>query len=143
MCKKAGEKRPKLKLLYILPAFICLLCIVNGTLYLTDLIREPLTDEVSSPEAMELYGYINKELSEEDVVFTWKPRVLYLYTGVYAYAEFVGDSEEIFDRADYVLQCNTSLPGWRDKLGALMNKDPERYEQVFSNKDFELYRIRR
>lgn len=143
LCKKAGEKHPKLKLLYILPALICLLCMVNGTLYLTDLIREPLTDEVSSPEAMELYGYINKELSEEDVVFTWKPRVLYLYTGVYAYAEFVEDSEEIFDRADYVLQCNTSLPGWRDKLGALMNKDPERYEQVFSNKDFELYRIRR
>ena len=88
-----------------------------------------------SKEALATYEFINENISDEKIIFFFKPRVLYLNTNVYAY--FGGGGEENLNLADYVLfNEDDSL----DDLKKIVANSPK-YELTYCNEKFVLYKI--
>ena len=91
-------------------------------------------DEAESDTAEELYRYIDQNLDKEDVVYFFKPRVLYWSTGVNSYFWGLDDTDHL-DKADYVL-----LSKWDDQTKCYQYVNASQmYQQVFSNEGFILY----
>lgn len=101
-------------------------------------IREKPVSMVDNEAALELYDYIDSEVSEDDIVFFMKPRVLYLYTDVLSYALYNRESLTIqdMDKADYILQAK-SVPF--KALDKLIEDNSSVLKIVFENDDFKLY----
>ena len=81
---------------------------------------------------MDTFAYIRDNLNEDDVVFFFKPRVLYYYTDVSSYYWFDADH---LDLADYVL---IGPAGAEEKLMDKV-KNPDFYTKVYQNDQFTLY----
>ena len=91
-------------------------------------------DEAESETAEELYQYIDSNLDKEDVVYFFKPRVLYWSTGVNSYFWGLDDTDHL-DKADYVL-----LSTWDDQTKCYQYVNASQmYQQVFSIDGFILY----
>lgn len=65
--------------------------------------------EVDSPETQEVFAYIEDNLTDDEVVCFFKPRLLYYYTNSNSYTWF--NNAGHLDEADYYLwtnQCDES-----------------------------------
>lgn len=97
-----------------------------------------------APEARATYEHVRRHTEPDAVIVFRKPRVLALYTGrssaIYHQA---GDSELLayFRRigADYVLEGGR-VPG--SPMRALAERHPQRFQSVFVQGEYELYRLR-
>lgn len=95
-------------------------------------VRHFALNDVTSEDAVDTFAYIRDNLNEDDVVFFFKPRVLYYYTGVSSYYWFDADH---LDLADYVL---IGPAGAEEKLMDKV-KNPDFYTKVYQNDQFTLY----
>lgn len=59
--------------------------------------------QADSEYAQEFYAYINENISDDEVIYFFKPRVLYLYTNVYSY-NWYNDIDHM-EAADYIAVC--------------------------------------
>lgn len=59
--------------------------------------------QANSVQAEEFYAYINENISDDAVIYFFKPRVLYLYTNVYSYNRY--NETDYMDIADYIAVC--------------------------------------
>ena len=95
----------------------------------------PLEESVNSQYAMEMYDYINNNLSGDDVVIFYRPRILRLYTDVYSYTNNTDLPETIGD-ADYILNYSGD-----SRYFDYINANRDSLEQQFGNRLFRLYKI--
>lgn len=91
--------------------------------------------EVDSQNATEVYEYIKNNLEKDDVIYFFKPRVLYYFTGNLSYFWFHDEINHL-DKADYVLQ-----------LAGHEESDVDMYSEengylIYSNEQFKLFSIR-
>ena len=92
-------------------------------------------DESESTKAREVYQYIDDHLNTNDVVYFFKPRVLYWSTGVDSYFWGLDDVDHL-DKADYVL-----LTRWDDQTKVYSYvSGSSNYQETFDNGEFLLYR---
>ncbi len=59
--------------------------------------------QADSEYAQEFYAYINENISDDEVIYFFKPRVLYLYTNVYSYNWY--NEIDHMEAADYIAVC--------------------------------------
>lgn len=89
--------------------------------------------QADSAEAEEFYEYINDNISDESVVYFFKPRVLYLNTNVYSYTWY-NDADHM-EYADYIGIC---VDDGYDQVHAYAEGNGK---LVFENEYFKLYRL--
>ena len=58
-------------------------------------------NEAATEDAMDMYAYVREHLPEDSVVWFFKPRVLYYYTGVYSYIQ--DDNPANLEEAGYAI----------------------------------------
>ncbi|MCM1251723.1 MAG: hypothetical protein NC321_02805 [Clostridium sp.] len=89
--------------------------------------------QTDSAEAEEFYAYINDNISDDAVVYFFKPRVLYFYTNVYSY-NWYNDIDHMED-ADYIAVCDEDgydrVHAYAEEYGTL----------VYQNERFRLYEL--
>ena len=90
-------------------------------------------------EALETYDFINENISDEKVIYFFKPRVLYLNTNNYTYFK-EEDAEESLKLADFVLFTEGD---YFPQLKEVVKNNPQKYSKVFGNEKFDLYRVLR
>lgn len=90
-------------------------------------------------EALETYAFINENISDDKVIYFFKPRVLYLNTNNYTYFKRE-DEEKSLKRADYVLLTEGD---YFPALKEILKNNPQKYSKVFGNEKFDLYQINR
>lgn len=95
------------------------------------IINTPVLNNAYSEDSLAVYEYINSNISEDKVVAFFKPRVLYLETGVYSY--WLGNSRNPDQTADYYLLCEY------DGVDQAMYENQEEYLKIFENETFKLY----
>lgn len=122
---------------FMIGSLLVLITISFSTQYLYRTIKEERTSAVDTENALNLYNYINSELTDDNTIYFCKPRVLYLYTDVYSY-HLNGDlSLEDLEQCDFALCARTIL----DKpLEKIIEEDPSSFELCYENDDFRLYR---
>ena len=118
-------------------AAVLLLCMLFGAVRIANgaIASAPLEESVNSQYAMEMYDYINNNLSGDDVVIFYRPRILRLYTDVYSYTNNTDLPETIGD-ADYILNYSGD-----SRYFDYINANRESLEQQFGNRLFRLYKI--
>ena len=89
----------------------------------------------NSEEALAVYSYINDHLDKDNVVLFFKPRVLYLYTGVLSYTNDTELPETIND-ADYLLNYTGD-----QRFNDYINDHEDFLSLKFENEKFNLYEI--
>ena len=91
-------------------------------------------NESMTEDALDTYEYINQNISEDSVIYFFKPRVLYLHTDVYAYY-WDDDNPDRLNLADYVL-----MSVWNEQpdIQAVLD-DSGRYKIIYQNDRFTLY----
>lgn len=89
--------------------------------------------QADSPQAEEFYKYVNDNISDEAVVYFFKPRVLYLNTDVYSYTWY--NNAEHMEAADYVGIC---IDDGYDKVHAYAEDNGK---LIFENDYFYLYQL--
>ena len=97
----------------------------------------PNVYQAYSKEATATYEFINENISDDNVIFFFKPRVLYLNTNVYAYFNVGG--EEVFNLANYV---SFTVEDDLDDLKKIVETSPK-YQLEYVNEKFALYKILR
>lgn len=89
--------------------------------------------QADSVQAEEFYAYINENISDDAVIYFFKPRVLYLYTNVYSYNWY--DETDHMDAADYIAVCEEDgydrVHAYAEEYGTL----------VYENEQFRLYEL--
>lgn len=118
-------------------AIALILCMVFGAIRIArgDTASPKLEESVNSQYALEVYDYINENLSKDDVVIFYRPRILRLYTDVYSYTNNTDLPETIGD-ADYILNYSGD-----SRYFDYINGNKESLELQFSNRQFRLYKI--
>lgn len=96
-------------------------------------------NQAYTKEALETYDFINKNISDDKVIYFFKPRVLYLNTNNYTYFK-VADEEKSLSKADFVLFTEGD---YFPKLKELVQNNPQKYYKLFGNGKFDLYQINR
>lgn len=97
------------------------------------------SNQAYTHEAVAAYDFINKNIPDDKIIYFFKPRVLYLNTNCYTYFRWE-DAEDSLSLADYVLLTDDD---WYPKLRKIAENNPQRYQKLFDNEKFYLYRIRR
>ena len=89
--------------------------------------------QADSVQAQELYAYINENISDDAVIYFFKPRVLYLYTNVYSYNCY----NEVYNMepADYIAVCE------EDGYDRVYAYAKEHGTLVYQNEMFCLYEL--
>ena len=90
-------------------------------------------------EALETYDFINENISDDKVIYFFKPRVLYFNTNNYTYFK-EEDAEESLKLADFVLFTEGD---YFPQLKEVVKNNPQKYSKVFGNEKFDLYRVLR
>ena len=107
----------------------------------------PIQETINKYEMVELFDFLREKTDKKDVLIFRKPRVLSLYTGrrasVYHRFEPSDDRElwNYFDkiRATHLLTSPVDKGYWSPFIA----RYEENLEEVFSNQDFKVYRIKR
>ena len=94
-------------------------------------------DRAYTAEAVETYNFINKNISDDKIIYFFKPRVLYLNTNNFTYFK-AEDAEESLKAADYVLFTEED---YFPNLKELVKNNPQKYHEIFGNEKFNLYQI--
>lgn len=123
----------------IIPAFVgaMLLTMFLFDLYLIGNVRsaDKKAQYAYSPNAKEVYQFINDTIPDDKIIYFFKPRALSLMTDVYSY--WCDPKEENWDIADYILISNYDLD--QDAIREyLTTKDSN---LVFQNGSFELFEV--
>lgn len=114
------------------------IAILSATIFFSvgAIIFNPNSNQAYTAEAVETYDFINKNISDDKIIFFFKPRVLYLNTNNYSYF-FWEDEENSLRNADYVLLTTDDyFPELRKNL-----VDNKKYLHVYGNEKFDLYKI--
>ena len=118
-------------------AVVLILCMLFGALRIAagDTASPKPIESVNSQYALEVYDYINENLSKDDVVIFYRPRILRLYTDVYSYTNDTDLPETIGD-ADYILNYSGD-----SRYLDYINRNRDSLDQQFANRMFRLYKI--
>jgi hypothetical protein len=106
----------------------------------------PFPQGPEQPTFTELRRYLSSHLNSHDMLISWNPRVLALYTGLHTawYPETADDAalDAYFQRtgASYLLLYSGNLDD-RKYLAPHVAREPQRFLPVYYNSDFVLYRI--
>jgi hypothetical protein len=108
--------------------------------------KGPYREGVEQATFLEVCRYIRGSVDADSMIISWNPRVLALYTdrtsAWYPYTESDDQFNGYLDRAhaSYVLLYTK---GQKDNqwLAPHLMRQPERFELVFSNQDFQFYRL--
>ena len=100
-------------------------------------VSDSTSNQAYTKEAVETYNFINENISDDKVIFFFKPRVLYFNTNNYSYF-FWEDEENSLKSADYVLLTEGD---YFPKLKEILKDKPQKYFQIYGNEKFNLYRI--
>lgn len=91
-------------------------------------------DESSSQDTREAFAYIDEQVDDDEVVYFFKPRVLYLDTNVYSFY-YDDDDPERLQLADYVLMSEwNAQPNIQDAL-----EHSGAFQVIYANDRFTLY----
>lgn len=107
----------------------------------------PIASGIGNKETKELFNYISKETRLENIFIFSKPRVLALYTGrsasVYHCTSDDRGLRNYFDKigADYVIVGRVFDRDMK-YLKPFIERHKQSFEEVYSNQDFTVYRIR-
>lgn len=89
--------------------------------------------QADSVSAQEFYAYVNENISDDEIIYFFKPRVLYLYTNVYSYNWY--NETDHMDLADYIAVCEEDgydrVHAYAEEYGTL----------VYENEMFRLYEL--
>lgn len=89
--------------------------------------------QADSVQAEEFYEYVNTNISDDAVIYFFKPRVLYLYTNVYSYNWY--NETDHMEIADYIAVCEEDgydrVHVYAEEAGTL----------VYENELFRLYEM--
>ena len=96
-------------------------------------------NQAYTKEALETYAFIDENISDDKVIYFFKPRVLYLNTNNYTYFRRE-DEEKSLKRADYVLFTEGD---YFPQLKEFVKNNPQKYSKVFGNEKFDLYQVNR
>ncbi|MGE0104504.1 MAG: hypothetical protein AB7H86_20160 [Blastocatellales bacterium] len=132
---------------YALPAFVI---VVLGTYALryTTIEYGPFRDGVEAPGSIEMFDYVRKNTRPDDVFLFRKPRALALYTNRHSSSWDPGISDE--EQWEYIKKIDATylvlgLEGLDHEdyvyLKGFINRNEERLERRFDNKEFSVYRI--
>ncbi len=89
--------------------------------------------QADSVSAQEFYDYVNENIRDDEVIYFFKPRVLYLYTNVYSYNWY--DEVDHMDAADYIAVCE------EDGYNRVHEYAKEHGTLVYENEMFRLYEL--
>lgn len=89
--------------------------------------------QADSEMAEAFYAYVNDNISDDEVIYFFKPRVLYLYTNVYSYNWY--NEIDHMDMADYIAVC---VEDGYDRVHAYAK---ENGTLVYENEMFRLYEL--
>lgn len=89
--------------------------------------------QADSEMAEAFYAYVNDNISDDEVIYFFKPRVLYLYTNVYSYNWY--NEIDHMDMADYIAVC---VEDGYDRVHAYAK---ENGTLVYENEMFCLYEL--
>jgi len=110
----------------------------------------PIREGIVKPETREMFDFIRENTSEDAVIVFRKPRVLACYTNRQSavfHEPLPGeDLADWFDSigADYLALGPFSVPELNPEfIHAWVAQHSSRVESVFSNRDFEVYRLKR
>ena len=107
----------------------------------------PIRESGKSPEFTQLCEAVRKMTEAEDVLIYYKARALSLYTGrrtsIY---NSQGTEAELWEWSDRIgaryLVTTDAFSGDRGFLSRFVNAHSERFERIYQNQHFALYRIR-
>ncbi len=105
-----------------------------------------LREGISKPESVALFNYIRDHTSREDVFLFQKPRALALFTDRKASAiQTAASDQELWDyvgqiQATYLIASPLFADSYR-RLQEFVQHYPDRWQQVYANQDFAVYRI--
>lgn len=89
--------------------------------------------QADSAEAQEFYAYVNEHISDDEVIYFFKPRVLYFYTNVYSYNWY--NETDHMEMADYIAVCEDDgydrVRAYAQEYGTL----------IYENRLFSLYEL--
>lgn len=94
-------------------------------------------NQAYTKEALETYNFINANISDDKVIYFFKPRVLYLNTNNYTYFRRE-DTEESLKSADFVLFTEGD---YFPNLKEFVKNNPQKYSKIFGNEKFVLCQI--
>ena len=103
-----------------------------------------ISEGIAKKETVELFEFVKQHTKEDDVLIFWKPRVLALFTGrrVSVYPQSPDDA----DFWEYLrhIQATYLLVSFEDPpfLFHLVENYHDRFDSVYSNPDFTVYKIR-
>ncbi len=110
----------------------------------------PIREGITKPETQELFEFIRENTSEDATIVFRKPRVLAFYANrrsAIFHEPLPGeDLADWFDSigADYLVVGPFSVPELNPEfIHAWVAQHSSRVERVFSNRDFEVYRLKR
>lgn len=119
----------------IVMLWISVSMIVNDISYSRDTVTgRNSTNQAATEDAYDMYEYIENKTDSNDVFSFAKPRALYLFTGRKAFSINESNVKEV--NVDYVLLSKTK----DDFYNALRVQNESKYEHIFSNGTFDLYK---
>lgn len=110
----------------------------------------PVTLGIAKSETRQLFDYVKNETGENDVFLFRKPRALALFTGRKATIWHPEpDDEKLWSyfrqiSATYLILGPKYFETYYDQgfISKFVNRNPDRFEETYSNPDFRVYRIR-
>ncbi|MGP8243122.1 MAG: hypothetical protein ACLQVN_01225 [Bryobacteraceae bacterium] len=130
----------------VLPAATVAVLAIGCLANLRGMERGPFPQGPEQPTFTGLRRYLSAHLDSHDLLISWNPRVLALYTGLRSawYPETSDDAalDAYFRRtgASYLLLYSGS-PGDQTVLAPHVAREPRKFVPVYRNSDFVLYRI--
>lgn len=100
---------------------------------------------ISGPEtteSQEMFSFIKQETPQKAIIGFYKPRVMHFYTGRLALRLNSG-IPEIIQKADYFVELKNSSFYNQNPLATDSGSLPEHLEEVFSNQDFNIYKVKK
>lgn len=95
------------------------------------------SNQAYTKEAEEVYNFINKNISDDKIIFFFKPRVLYLNTNNRTYFK-EADEEDSLKSADFVLLTEGD---YYPELKKILESNSTKYKKIFGNGKFNLYEV--
>ncbi len=144
--KLAQERQQKVERLIFIAVMVAIFGSYAGQY--TKLEYGPIQNGITKNEAQQLFEFVRNEVGENEVVVFRKPRALSLFTG--RAAAVWHNSTEDEELLDFFRQINASYlivgpenvePYDQTFIRKFLDRNPMRFQQTFTNADFQVYRI--
>jgi hypothetical protein len=120
----------------------CVLLLIGAAFTIHGAEKGPYPQGIGQPTFASLCAFINQRTSPDDLIVSWNPRVLALYTGRRnVWYPPSGDLTEYLHSAgaDFVL-VYAGNPDDVQRLAPALKREPAQFAVEFQNSDFTLYR---